>query len=152
MNRKCSLIAGTGHEGCPIPVEPAQQYEPKVWSQPADASSPCLRGHIMMLVYFIPLLEDFIKKHLQGFEVLGWTSCSVNVSSHSNTVLSGRAGTKTLTSDEDIKPKVYCSQPKLRSLQGEVTALLRRSRIYGDGAARSLSCSLMADVTHQVSG
>jgi len=83
-------------------------------------------------------------------------SCNINVSSHSNTILSGRAGTKTLTSDEDIKPKVICSQLKanlkLQSLQAEVTALLRRSRIYGDGAARSRSGILIADVTHQVSG
>lgn len=51
--------------------------------------------------------EASLKSICKGFGVLTWTSCNVNTSSCSNKILSGGAGTKTLTSDEDIKPKVY---------------------------------------------
>jgi len=65
IKRECFLMAGTGQGGCPIPVEPPQWCDLKGWSQSAAASSPCLHGDITMLVYFIPLLRGFVKKHLQ---------------------------------------------------------------------------------------
>lgn len=119
----------------------------------SDNSSPCPCRHLMMLLYFIAHYEASLKSICKGFEVLaGHLAASLRAL----TATPSWAGTETLGCDEDIKAKVYHSQlkanPKLQSLQGEVTALLQRSRIYGDGAARSLSCILIADVTHQVSG
>lgn len=134
-----------------ILAEPTQRCDLKGCNQQRQFLSASVQ--VFNVVYFIAHYEASLKSNCKGFEVLaGHLATSLRA------VLAAPswAGTEAPSCDEDIKAKVHRSQlkanPKLQSLQGEVTALLQRSRIYGDGAARSLSCILIADVTHQVSG
>lgn len=105
--------------------------------------------HITMLLSLNLLLQSFISKHPQRV----W--CPQPSPWHE--VPPGKWGwCRAPNPDWDIKPKVHCSRlkanPKLHVLQGEMTALLWRSRVYGDGEARSLAGILLDYVTHQVSG
>lgn len=155
IKKSCFLLSEAGYGDAPSWLSLLCHL--KGWSEPADTTSPCLHRHIAMLVYFI--YSSAIKLHLKAsakslMSLAGHLAMSIWTVIATPSCHAGLA--QPLTSNEDIKPKVYCSQlkanPKLWSLQGKVTALLRRSRIYEDGAARSLSCILIADVTHQVSG
>lgn len=152
VKRKCFLMSGAGRGAAPSWLSPFSG-ETLRDGLSSNNSSLCLCRHLMMLLYFIPHSEASLKSICKGFEVLAG---HLAPSLRAVTATPSWAGTETVGCDEDIKPKVHRSQlkanPKLQCLQGEVTALLQRSRIYGDGAARSLSCILIADVTHQVSG